>query len=101
MLILGTRYGVTQVLGRARRANKRISEAIAAQIASINEQPIVFFAHSDALSELNKAVLYVRENEQCNRLIVVHVWDSEEARQVRVLPLRSETLARAWVRVCS
>ena len=72
------------VLGRTRRADQRISAAIEAEIASINEQPIVFFAHSDALSELNKAVLYVRENEQCNRLIVAHVWDSEEGRQVTV-----------------
>lgn len=51
---------------------------LAGEIKRINQQAMVFLAKHDDLSLLNKAVLYVRENEQTSRLLVVHVYRPEE-----------------------
>jgi hypothetical protein len=39
---------------------------------------MIFFAKTDNLEILNKAVLYVRDNELTNCFRVVHVYESEE-----------------------
>jgi hypothetical protein len=39
-------------------------------VRKINKQHVVFFAKSDDLEMLNKAVLYVRENELTERFVV-------------------------------
>lgn len=55
---------------------KRMTTAsvkIRAQIESINSQQIVFFTRGDNLANLNQAMLYVRENEDTNRIKVVNV----------------------------
>lgn len=48
------------------------------QVAEINRQEMVFFAKDDNLDVLNKAVLYVRDNELTNVFRVVHVYESED-----------------------
>ncbi len=49
------------------------SLAIRAQIEKINSQQIVFFSRGDNLANLNKAMLYVQQNEHTNRIKVVTV----------------------------
>lgn len=39
-------------------------------VRKINKQHVVFFAKSDDLEMLNKAVLYVRENELTERFVL-------------------------------
>ena len=52
-------------------------DAIAASIKSISSQAVGFFVKGGQLSVLNKAVLYVRQNEDCAHIRIIHVYDSE------------------------
>ena len=49
---------------------------IARIIVDINEPPILFFCKKMDLSTINKAILYVRTNEQTSTLRIVHVYDN-------------------------
>jgi len=55
------------------RATSRFSRAIRRRIDQINSQQVVFFTRGDHISNLNRAVLYVRRNEHSNRIRVVTV----------------------------
>jgi amino acid transporter len=49
------------------------AQAIRNQIEKINSQQVVFFTRGDNLTNLNKAMLYVRQNEHTNKIKVVTV----------------------------
>jgi len=51
----------------------RLLASLAAQLEAVNSRPCVFFAKAPDFEALNKAILYVRANEQTARLVVVHV----------------------------
>jgi len=53
---------------------KALSEAI----QSVHDVPFVFFCKHDDLYMLNKAMLYIRQNEQTSKIIVVHCRGKEE-----------------------
>jgi len=55
------------------RATSRFSRAIRHRIDQINSQQVVFFTRGDHISNLNRAVLYVRRNEHTSRIRVVTV----------------------------
>jgi len=59
------------------RTGAKGGRTIAAVLREIHLPPIVFFLKAPVLSVLNKAILYVRKNEQTHSLHVVHV--SEDA----------------------
>ncbi|MAV90855.1 MAG: amino acid permease [Bdellovibrionaceae bacterium] len=46
-------------------------------IKKIGKAPVVYFTKGDNLQVLNQAALYVLNNEQTRRLIVVHVFETE------------------------
>lgn len=50
-----------------------ISRMLRDKIDQINSQQVVFFTRGDNLANLNKAILYVQQNEHTNRLKVVTV----------------------------
>jgi amino acid transporter len=50
-----------------------ISKMLRDKIDEINSQQVVFFTRGDNLANLNKAILYVQQNEHTNRLKVVTV----------------------------
>lgn len=50
-----------------------ISKMLRDKIEEINSQQVVFFTRGDNLANLNKAILYVQQNEHTNRLKVVTV----------------------------
>ncbi|CAM9830202.1 unnamed protein product [Discosporangium mesarthrocarpum] len=50
-----------------------LMESLKVQINEIQDVPYVFFCKYDDLYVINKAILYVRDNEQTQRLLVVHV----------------------------
>jgi amino acid transporter len=50
-----------------------MSQAIRGKIDQINSQQFVFFTRGDNVAALNKAMLYVRNNEHTNRIKVVTV----------------------------
>ncbi|RLN84523.1 hypothetical protein BBJ28_00003309 [Nothophytophthora sp. Chile5] len=66
-----------KVKGTATRTGAKGGRTITAALQSIHLPPIVFFCKAPDLSVLNKAILYVRTNEQTHNLRVVHV--SEDA----------------------
>jgi hypothetical protein len=50
-----------------------ISQSIRKKIDQITAQQIVFFTRGDNLANLNRAMLYVQQNEHTNRIKVVMV----------------------------
>jgi amino acid transporter len=44
----------------------------------INSQSVIYYCKDDSLEQLNKAVLYVRENELSGWLRIVHIYHPEE-----------------------
>jgi hypothetical protein len=50
-----------------------ISKGIESKIEEINSQQVVFFTRGDMVDNLRRAVEYVRDNEQTNRIKVVTV----------------------------
>ncbi|MCB0335282.1 MAG: APC family permease [Bdellovibrionales bacterium] len=55
-----------------------VGNYVRSQIEEINSLPVVYFTRGDSLSLLNKAALYVIENEQTKRMKVIHVYEKEE-----------------------
>eukprot|EP01090_Pellita_catalonica_P002334 TRINITY_DN11928_c0_g1_i1.p1 TRINITY_DN11928_c0_g1~~TRINITY_DN11928_c0_g1_i1.p1 ORF type:complete len:714 (+),score=99.71 TRINITY_DN11928_c0_g1_i1:30-2144(+) len=43
-----------------------------------SQYPIIFFTRTDDLTHLNKAILYVRENEQTDSLKIVHIYETQQ-----------------------
>ncbi|GLE04336.1 hypothetical protein PINS_up013251 [Pythium insidiosum] len=58
---------------RESRTGARGGRTITKAIIGINEAPIVFFCKHPDMTIINKAILYVRKNEQTHNLRVVHV----------------------------
>lgn len=54
-----------------------ISQSIRNKIDQINAQQVIFFTRGDNLANLNKAMLYVQQNEHTDRIKVVTVVKSE------------------------
>ncbi len=64
---------------RLRAANDALREPIVRSIDEINRRSVIYFADErDDISILNRAALYVLENEQSNRMMIVHVYDHED-----------------------
>lgn len=61
-----------------KRANERILEVLRNAIDAVNSLTVIYFSRGDNLANLNRAALYVMENEQLKRLEVVHVYQDEE-----------------------
>ena len=55
------------------KATSQVSRRIRHRIDQINSQQVVFFTRGEHISNLNRAVLYVRRNEHTNRIRVVTV----------------------------
>jgi len=55
-----------------------VNKKIKKQIEKINSQEFVFFTKGDDVSILNKVMLYIRSNEQTNRLKIVTVLENNQ-----------------------
>jgi amino acid transporter len=66
------------IIERFRQFNRRLNRWIIRHIERINRQGVVFFTKGDNLETLNKAALYVLQNEQTKRLHVIHCFSREE-----------------------
>eukprot|EP01132_Coremiostelium_polycephalum_P009745 gene9745-11970_t len=55
-----------------------ISDRIGESIKKINSQSIIYFASRDDPAYLNKAILYIRDNEQTNWVRIIHCYDAEK-----------------------
>jgi len=80
-----SRYGKAAAVGLAADSSEvehtgaRGGRTIARTIVSIRDAPIVFFCKVPDLTIINKAIIYVRRNEQTHTLRIVHVFAEEEA----------------------
>ena len=63
---------------RVTRWNQRISEGINQRIEEFNAQAIIFFTRGDNAANLNRVMLYVKENETTNRLLLVHIYTEKD-----------------------
>lgn len=63
---------------RVKAINDWLGTRISTQVERINSQAVIYFTRGDATAQLNRAALYVLDNEQTNRLLVVHVYENEE-----------------------
>lgn len=58
--------------------NQNIHEVLNKKIQEINSSAVVFFTRGGDAPNLNKAALYVLENEETNNLKIVHLYEDEE-----------------------
>ena len=65
------------VIERALALNTLVARFVRGSIEQINSQTVIYFTRGDDPAQLNRAALYVLENEQTNRLKVVHVYQDE------------------------
>ena len=56
--------------------NEWADQAIRGKIDEINSREVIYFTKGDDPAELNRAALYVMQNEQTNHLRVIHVHDA-------------------------
>jgi amino acid transporter len=70
---------VSQALvDRVTRVNDWVRSRIHRKIEEINRLGVVYFTKGDDPAALNRAALYVLENEQTDHMTVVHVYDDED-----------------------
>jgi len=63
---------------RIEQANEWFRRSVMVYINRINSMTVIYFTKGDDLANLNRAALYVLENEQTKWLKVVHVYGREE-----------------------
>jgi len=72
-------YVSRALVERLTTASNWVHAAILREMERIHERPMVYFSKGDNMVTLNQAALYVLDNEQTWRLMVVHVYDEEHA----------------------
>ncbi|KAI8893869.1 amino acid permease-domain-containing protein [Globomyces pollinis-pini] len=55
----------------------KVSQKIISTIKNLKSQPVVFFASTDEIHLLNKAILYVRENEVTGCIKLIHFYNDQ------------------------
>ncbi len=78
-LMRGVLFMSQAVLQKVQSVNDWVRQTVRDKIEEINSLGVVYFTKGDALEELNRAALYVLENEQTNRLLVIHTYETEDA----------------------
>jgi len=71
-------HGIRGICRSLKVREPKFLQSIANTIKEISSQAVVFFVKHGQLSVLNKAVLYVRQNEDCAYIRIVHVYDEDE-----------------------
>ncbi len=71
LFVVGSTVERTLALGRS------VNDGVQSRIREINSPAMMYFAKGADPAELNRAALYVLENEQTHRLQVVHVYENE------------------------
>jgi amino acid transporter len=78
-ILRGVLFVVQSAVQGIQSVNEQTSSAINGLLKRINEKPMIYFSKADEPAVLNRAVLYVLQNEQTTRLKVVHVYEEESA----------------------
>jgi hypothetical protein len=72
-ILKGVLTAVDGVMEKISAVSKATTDSIEKWIAKINSQRIVFFTKGDNVSNLNRAILYVLDNEPTKRVTIVHL----------------------------
>ncbi|CAN0118008.1 unnamed protein product [Scytosiphon promiscuus] len=67
-----------------------VSSSIKQQLHELQDEPFVFFCKQADTYVINKAILYVKDNEHTNRLIVVHCSNDVEGGTIKALSKQIE-----------
>jgi len=59
--------------------DEAFSSLLCASLKEMKKHTVVFFTKTSELHILNKAVLYARDNELCDRLIITHVYNPNDS----------------------
>jgi len=70
-------YVSRAIVERLTAASSWIHGLVVREMERVNARPIIYFTKGDNLVTLNRAALYVLDNEQTSRLKVVHVYEDE------------------------
>lgn len=73
-LMRGLLFVARSISDRVLAANRWVDERVHTKIAEISSRSVVYFSKGDDPAGLNRAALYVLENEQTNLMRVVHVY---------------------------
>jgi hypothetical protein len=65
------------IVARVTAINDWVKSRVHDKIEEITSHPVVYFTKHDDPAELNRAALYVLQNEQTNHLKVIHVYEDE------------------------
>lgn len=68
---------VQSMASHVKQINERILDRLHRTIDAVNSLTVIYFSRGDNLANLNRAALYVMENEQLKRLEIVHVYEDE------------------------
>ncbi len=74
-LLRGVLFVARNILIRVKHVSERIHARIHDKVDEINSRVVVYFTRGDDIAMLNRAALYVMENEQTKHLKVVHVYN--------------------------
>lgn len=66
------------IVERLERISDRLRAAVLSKIEDINSRKIVYYTKGADPAELNRAALYVRENEPTNNLLAIHAYDDQK-----------------------
>ena len=77
-ILRGILAGSRAVVARIRNGSRRLNARMMAKIRQINSLQVIYFSRGDDLAALNRAALYVLENEQTTRMKVVHCYEDRK-----------------------
>ena len=77
-ILRGIAFFVRSISESIERTADSVGNRLATWITRINSQQFVFFTRGDSAASLNRAILYVLDNEHTNRIKVVTVFPSKD-----------------------
>lgn len=69
---------VNEMMNRFSSFHNYLKEKVNDKIQSIRSEGIIFFTKGDDVANLNRAMLYVQQNESTNSITIIHILDSRE-----------------------
>ncbi len=76
-LMRGLLFMSRAMVERLQIVNEWVRKVLLRKMEEINARPVIYFAKGDDPAELNRAALYVLENEQTSHMKVVFAYESE------------------------
>ena len=77
-ILRGILAGSRVVVARIRNGSRWLNARMMAKIRQINSLQVIYFSRGDDLAALNRAAVYVLENEQTTRMKVVHCYEDRK-----------------------